>query len=198
MAESKAEEAFLGEQPAECGSWKLRETQKMQNMNYNTLVDMCQFGLKDPESEIAMQKRTKLVHSSKRLHNLLNKRGLCPGKHKHQRIGGRTRYVNENGILKSIDRSKYAGWYTKEFCDAIIDGFAEEFSENEGVHNTLPVSQIPTSNPIIKRPGKLKVPSIDDVIKRYNASKTIGKQLVKATATHDAGGTGMMNSKHLM
>ena len=117
---------FIGEQPAYCGSWNLPETQEMQKQNFNTYLDMCQFDLKDPFNSLPYRHRTKLVHNSHALHKALSK--LCPGKHEHEVTQGATKYKLPDGTWKSIDRTKFAGWYTEKFCDAVIDALNEEFA----------------------------------------------------------------------
>ena len=62
---------WLGEQPEKCGSWNLRATQEMRRGNYNTVFDMCNAdaaGLKDPQANRPIRKRTKLNHTSGILH----------------------------------------------------------------------------------------------------------------------------------
>ena len=118
---------FVGEQPSSCASWKLAATQDMQRRNYNTILDMCQFGLKDPFDKRPYRHRTKLVHNSPGVHRRLSK--LCPGTHEHAVTGGNT-YIRQDGAWKSIDKSKFAGWYTKKFCNAVLDGIEEDMSSH--------------------------------------------------------------------
>ena len=108
---------FVGEQPGNCGSWKLPQTQEMQENNWCTMLDMCRFGLKDPFDKMPYRHRMKLVHGSSVLHKALHK--LCPGTHEHAITQGNTKFLLPDGTWKSIDKTKFAGWYTPQFLSLI-------------------------------------------------------------------------------
>eukprot|EP00959_Pyramimonas_sp_CCMP1952_P209894 4391535-Pyramimonas_sp.AAC.1 len=74
-------------------------------------TDMCARGLREPGGPNHMKKHTRLLVSSARLSHCLGKR--CPGNHDHVTIEGKS-----NGV----SRSKWAGRYTTDFCDAILRG----------------------------------------------------------------------------
>ena len=111
---------FVAEQPSNCGSWKLPDLQEMQRENWSTILDMCQYGLKDPLTQDAYRHRTKLVHNSFGIHKTMQR--LCPGKHVHQVTGGTTMMKDANGIWMQVNRSTFAGWYTPQFCDSLLAG----------------------------------------------------------------------------
>ena len=116
---------WLGEQPHKCGSWKLACMQEMQRVNHNTYFDMCSEGLKDPDSGLPMRKRTKLNHTSGILHHLLTEHRQCSQDHDHQPIEGATRFQDANGVWRSINRSTFAGWYTRDFATDVMDSFTQ-------------------------------------------------------------------------
>ena len=62
---------WLGEQPAQCRSWKSDCLQEMQQENLNTYLDMCAEDLKDPQIGLPYRKRTKLNCTSGILHHLI-------------------------------------------------------------------------------------------------------------------------------
>ena len=95
-------------------------------MNYNTHLDMCQFGLQDPFTKMPYRHRTKLVHNSFELHKSLKK--LCPGDHEHQVTSGTTKLTLPDGTTCSINKSRFAGWYTPQFCDAVLDALSKELN----------------------------------------------------------------------
>ena len=86
---------------------------------------MCTEDLQDPQSQLPYRKRTKLNHTSGILHHLMTNYRQFPGDHQHEPIEGNTKYQSYDGTWKTINRSTFAGWYTKPFCDDIIDSFTE-------------------------------------------------------------------------
>jgi hypothetical protein len=75
------------------------------------ILDMCQFGLKDPVSQDFYKKRTKFVGT---LPGLATMSRTCNGEHKHQHV--------EDSIMlsgKSTKRSIVAGIYPRQFCEEV-------------------------------------------------------------------------------
>ena len=89
---------------------------------------MCAEDLKDPMTKKAYRKRTKLVHSSGILDYLLRNYRQCTRRHVHQVIEGTTRYRDAQGHWRSINRSTFAGWYTRPFCEDVLSSFEQEFA----------------------------------------------------------------------
>ena len=96
----------------------------MQTNNWNTYLDMCQVGLRDPYTKLPYRHRTKLVHNSYELHKALSR--LCPGHHSHEVTQGSTTLTLPDGATRSIDKTRFAGWYTPEFCNAVITPLERE------------------------------------------------------------------------
>ena len=69
------------------------------------------------------------MHGSRILHEKLSK--LCPGKHEHEITQGATKMKLPDGTWKSIDKTRFAGWYTKRFCDAVVEALTEEFMHRD-------------------------------------------------------------------
>ena len=89
---------------------------------------MCTEGLKDPVNGLPYRKRTKCNHTSGILDHLLTEHRQCPKDHEHQPIEGMTKYKDHTGKWRTINRSTFAGWYTREFCEDVVDNFTQEFA----------------------------------------------------------------------
>ena len=89
---------------------------------------MCSEDLCDPYNGLPYRKRTKLNHTSGILHHLLENYRQCDETHVHQPIEGMTKYRDAKGNWKTINRTTFAGWYTRPFCEDIVDGFTQEFA----------------------------------------------------------------------
>ena len=126
-SESKATDVDLG---------KLSCLQKMQRENYNTSFDMCTEDLKDPYNKLPYRKRTKLNHTSGILDHLLTTYRQCDSTHQHQPIEGTTQYKDSVGKWRTINRSTFAGWYTRPFCEDIVDSFTQEFAIRDAAEAT--------------------------------------------------------------
>ncbi len=96
------------ENPSTSLAWKQFCLRRLQDDKYVTITDLCQFGWKDPEADLAYRKRTKLVSSSPFADVVMSR--LCPGDHRHQHLEGRTHYVDPDGIRHTINRTRFAGW----------------------------------------------------------------------------------------
>jgi len=78
----------------------------MQTNNWNAVLDMCQFGLKDPFTKEPYRHRKKLVHNSYALHLSLSE--LCPGKHEHAITQGTTEMKLSNNRWQTVDKTQFA------------------------------------------------------------------------------------------
>jgi len=108
----------------------------MQEANYNAIADLCNWDFKDPESQMAYRKRSKLNTDSIFVYEDLNK--LCPGIHEHQHLEGSTR-MQVDGEWVSINRTVFSGWYTDKFCDAILDAYEKHFHSLDHNGDVMPV-----------------------------------------------------------
>ena len=112
--------------------------QPMQRENDNTLFDMCSEDLKDPTTKKAYRKMSKFVHSYCILDYLLRNHRQCNHRHAHQVIEGTTRYQDATGRWRSINRSTFAGWYTRSFCEDILSSFEQEFAIRDATGGDTP------------------------------------------------------------
>ena len=64
------------------------------------------------------------MHNSFELHKALSR--LCPGDHKHEVTQGSTRLSLPDGQSTSVTKTRFAGWYTPEFCTAVIRALETE------------------------------------------------------------------------
>ena len=102
---------YLKEHPVGASSWKLGSTQKLQQETEaaDITVDMCQYGLCDPEGK-PTRKRTRLLSNS---HGLLRRlQRVCPGLHIHQPL---------EGACKGMSRTAYAQHYTDRFVKRVLN-----------------------------------------------------------------------------
>ena len=51
----------------------------------------------------------------------------CPGHTNHKHIEGQTKTRLADGTWKSINTNVFTGWYTRKFCDNVIQSFEDEF-----------------------------------------------------------------------
>ena len=114
-------------------------------------------GLKDPPTNRPIRERTKLNHTSGILH-MRFKDWKCPGHTNHKQIEGQTKMRLADGTWKSINTKVFAGWYTRKFCDNVIQSFEEEFKMEEEAKITRPVHDSNTVLPVMKPGRGLKIP----------------------------------------
>ena len=105
---------FLFEHPKGADSWSESCVSRIRGFPkvHEIVIDMCAFGLKDPQNGLPYEKGTRLLTNT-RHHELLE--GKCPGCHKHQHIEGQTRIGN-----KWVNRSVCAQVYPKKFVDVLV------------------------------------------------------------------------------
>lgn len=105
---------FLFEHPKGADSWTESCVSRVRDCHdvHEIVVDMCAFGLKDPQNGLPYKKGTRLLTNSK-YYRLLE--GKCPGCAKHQHIEGQTRIGG-----KWVNRSVCAQVYPKKFVDVLV------------------------------------------------------------------------------
>ena len=104
------------ENPWTSGMWNQRELEEFLRMSFPAKLDQCQFGLKHPESQDPMQKKTRIQTTSRDMLETLDSR-LCHGEHVHAQIAGNCQWRNQN-----IRLSQFASRYPRQFAKAIIKG----------------------------------------------------------------------------
>ncbi len=88
---------------------------------------------------MSYRKITKLASSSPYVDAVMSR--LCPGDHQHQHLEGKIHYADPDGIRNTIHRTLFAGWYTPEFCHAVLHGFEEQFSrQGSKVYDVYPAT----------------------------------------------------------
>ena len=104
------------ENPWTSGMWNQRELEEFLRISFPAKLDQCQFGLKHPESQDPMQKKTRIQTTSRDMLETLDSR-LCHGEHVHAQIAGNCQWRNQN-----IRLSQFASRYPRQFAKAIVKG----------------------------------------------------------------------------
>ena len=78
-------------------------------------------------------------HTSGILDHLLTEYRQCAQDHDHQAIEGMTKFQDHTGRWRTINRSTFAGWYTRPFCEDVIDSVTQEFALQDA-RNTSEIS----------------------------------------------------------
>ena len=92
---------------------------------------MCCWNKRRPDTNRLVKKLTKLCGAKEALENLSRR---CTGDHEHDRIQGKMKVPDENGNWKTMNVSVWAGAYTPEFAEAILQG-AEAFLQQRYEQN---------------------------------------------------------------
>ena len=111
---------FMIENPLPSAAWQLEELQAFMNRPdvLSVVVDMCAFNLRAATGELH-RKRTRLLTSSQALvSSMMNKK--CAGDHEHAPVIGGSKVTEA------------AGHYSREFSDAVIRAFMEQFDFETG------------------------------------------------------------------
>ena len=136
---------FHMENPLTSSAWKQPELQDVMQMTLSIQLDQCMFGLRHPESNDPMQKRTRLQSTSYEMFYQLDSR-LCKHQHKHAQIAGQCHWKGH-----SIAVSKFAGFYPRQFAKAIIRTIQDNKKHKPFY---LPVYHIDSLENIDDRPTK--------------------------------------------
>ncbi|CAK0875126.1 unnamed protein product, partial [Prorocentrum cordatum] len=107
---------FYGENPLTSKAFQEEPIVELLKSHGTTVVDMCAFGLRHPDSDLPIKKPSRIIMSTQTMADKLERR--CPGHRQHAKIEGRLAKQN-------MRTSTYAGGYTKEFAEAVISVFME-------------------------------------------------------------------------
>ena len=121
LRQRRRKKALLGENPHLSLAWDEGPIQEGFDGMAEGVTDLCQFGFKVPRGDF-LRKRTRL-RGTKEIIKHTTKR--CQGTHRHQPVLGGMKIRG-----KWMNVSEYAGGYTPQFANAILDG-AEEFLRGE-------------------------------------------------------------------
>ena len=110
-----------------------------------TFLDQCRFGLKHPEADLPLQKRTRVQTSFRPLHEVLDGR-VCKRDHQHAPIAGSCRFNNHRMAV-----SRFAAWYPRQFANIIAKTLINQESFEE-CFPLLPVVPIVEEHPRPEEP----------------------------------------------
>ena len=117
------------ENPGTSSMWKQPEMEPVLLRTLPTFLDQCRFGLKHPETELPLQKRTRVQTSYRSLHRALDGR-ICQGNHQHAAIEGSCRVDNHRMAV-----SRFAAWYPRHFARTI----AKALMSTESTEDCYPI-----------------------------------------------------------
>ena len=121
LRQRRRKKALVGENPHLSLAWDEGPVQEAFAGMAEGVTDLCQFGLRVPRGDF-LRKRTRL-RGTKEVIKHATKR--CQGTHKHQPVLGGMKFQG-----KWMNISEFAGGYTPDFANAILDG-AEEFLQGD-------------------------------------------------------------------
>ena len=104
------------ENPWTSALWTQSVLTEFMQSSLSAKLDQCMFGLRHPESNEPMEKKTCIQTSSREVWKALDCR-VCDQQHSHAQIAGQCRFRNHTMPL-----SKFAGFYPRTFAKAIIKG----------------------------------------------------------------------------
>lgn len=113
------------ENPGTSSMWNQPEMEPILRGTLPTFLDQCRFGLKHPENEMPLQKRTRIQTSFRPLHETLDGR-LCQKDHQHHAIEGSCRVNNQRVAV-----SRFAAWYPRQFARTIAKSIMKQVSIEE-------------------------------------------------------------------
>ena len=121
---------MMGEQPADALSWREAPVEAAFDGLDEVVTDMCVWNKRRPDTKRLVRKPTRVKGSAGICQSLRagGKQGRCTGDHVHQPIEGRI-WVES----RSMHTTEWAGGYTKEFAEAILEGAERELYE-KGFH----------------------------------------------------------------
>ena len=126
---------FHLEQPVGSCMPQLKEFQEIRQHTTRTIFDMCQFGLKIPQTERFLRKKSQVFTTSQQIVVVLNSR-ICKNQHVHQRIEGSHRFPGLG--VQRISR----------FCASYCQGFAKKIAHEicSHVHSAVSLDQLTYHN----------------------------------------------------
>ena len=104
------------ENPWTSGLWKQRALEEFLQVSLPARLDQCMLGLKHPNSQDPMEKKTRVQTSSRTMWETLDNR-ICDHTHQHAHIAGRG---NHKGHVVQV--SSFAGMYPRTFAKVIVKG----------------------------------------------------------------------------
>ncbi|CAK0857899.1 unnamed protein product, partial [Prorocentrum cordatum] len=107
---------FYGENPLTSKAFQEEPIVELLKSHGTTVVDMCAFGLRHPDSDLPIKKPSRIIMSTQTMADKIERR--CPGHRQHAKIEGRL-------ATQNMRTSTHAGGYTKEFAEAVISVFTE-------------------------------------------------------------------------
>ena len=171
---------FHLEQPSGSGMINTPEFAPIQRMTQQALFDMCAFGLKIPQTDRFIKKRSQIWTSCSEMHDFLNQRN-CQHDHDHQVIAGNIRQAGE-----SVRLSRFCATYCRGFVHALARVLHESLTkERVFAAEDEPPSKKPRINPaVFKRP---RVPDRSESDMLSTAPEASGSRVLPADSLwHEA------------
>ena len=170
---------FLFEHPWGADTWGDPEFKQLKRKYGVVKTDMCQHGLKCPDSNLPIRKSTGLMASR----SLARHVGQCDGSHEHRRIEGKLK----SGQLVSDFCAKYTHDFVRNMYDALIDTRCEtdvaHFVEAELV--CLAADERPPADAVDEHQGSEQPNRVDSDLKktvfklRQNLGHPSNEQLIR-------------------
>ena len=104
------------ENPWTASIWKHPQLAEMLRWTMAARLDQCMVGLRHPNTDDPMQKRTRIQTTSREMFQALDDR-ICSKQHDHHQIAGSCTWKGHR-----MQVSKFAGFYPRAFAKAIVKG----------------------------------------------------------------------------
>ena len=104
------------ENPWTASIWKHPQLAEMLRWTMAARLDQCMVGLRHPNTDDPMQKRTRIQTTSREMFQALDDR-ICSKHHDHHQIAGSCTWKGHR-----MQVSKFAGFYPRAFAKAIVKG----------------------------------------------------------------------------
>ena len=108
------------ESPWSAETWNQQEIQEFLQGSLAAKMDQCMMGLKNPQNQLPMEKKTRIQTTSQSMFDELDQR-VCNKQHQHSQIAGTCTWQGQ-----SIKVSKFAAMYPRIFAKAIVKGIIKE------------------------------------------------------------------------
>ena len=150
---------FHLEQPSGSGMITTPEFAPIQRMTQQALFDMCAFGLKIPQTDRFIKKRSQIWTGCSEIHDFLNQRN-CQHDHDHQVIAGNIRQAGE-----SVRLSRFCATYCRGFVHALARVLHESLTkERVFAAEDEPPSKKPRINPAVFKKPRVSDRSESDML----------------------------------
>ena len=157
---------FHLEQPSGSAMIETSEFQPIKQATQQAMFDMCAFGLKIPNTDLHIKKRSQIWTSSREVHEFLDQKN-CPHDHNHQVIAGTIQQAGER-----IRLSRFCATYCRGFVTALAQVLRDvpTFDHVHVAEDEPPMKKIRANPGVFKRPRVDKSAEPDMLSTEPNAS----------------------------